>query len=167
MKLLEALACKMFPHFLATLMWGLVIVSLAADVNFSIAVTGAVAGGGYKVILLFHIWMFLMPAICCLMFFTIRKEGIAERCIFSVSITALLFSTASLSLHFVNDFVLVMKATEVTAWSLCNILFSASIYRIYIACLSPALKKSTRIARKALHNDKNALVRDERREGHL
>ena len=164
MKLREALQSKMFSHFLATLLWALAVVTLALDLNSSIAVTGAAASGGYKIILLFHLWLFLLPVVCCLMLFKIRKEGSAERCIFSVSIIAILFSTANISLRFVDGFALLMKATEVIAWSLCNILFSASIYRICTACLLPALRNSVRIESKAPHDDKNSLVGDQRRE---
>ncbi len=154
MKLRKAVENKMFPHFLATFQWASLVVSLAFNLNISVAVTGAIANGGLKVIMLFHIWMLLFAAVLCLIFYRIRKEGIAERSIISISMITILFSTVNISLHFVNDFVLLMKATEVVTWCLYNSMFSASIYKISTVFLLPALMRPKKIERETLHNDK-------------
>lgn len=153
MKARKAVENKMFPHFLATFQWASLVVSLAFNLNFSVAVTGAIANGGLKVIMLFHIWMLLFAAVLCLIFYRIRKEGIVEKSIISISMITVLFSTVNIFLHFVNDFVLLMKATEVIAWSLYNIMFSVSVYKISTVFLLPALMK-LKIERETLHNDK-------------
>lgn len=155
MQLRKAVENKMFPHFLATFQWASLVVSLAFNLNILVAVTGAIANGGLKVIMLFHIWMLLFAAVLCLIFYRIRKEGIAERSIISISIITVLFSTVNIFLHFVNDFVLLMKATEVIAWSLYNIMFSVSVYKISTVFLLPVLMR-LKIERETLHNDKKS-----------
>jgi len=153
MQLRRAVQNKMFPHFLAMLQWILLVISLAFNLNFSALVTGAVANGGLKAIMPFHLWMFFFPAVLCPLFYGIRREGIAERCIIGLSGITIFFSIVNISLHFVNDFVLLMRATEVVAWSLYNSMFSMSIYRISIVFLLPVLKRYEKVEREALHND--------------
>ena len=64
----------------------------------------------------------------------------------------ILFSIVNVSLHFVNDFVLLMKATEVIAWSLYNSMFSVSVYKISTVFLLPVLTRY-KIEKETLHND--------------
>jgi len=151
-QLRRAVENKMFPHFLATFQWTSLVISLAFNLNISVAVTGAIANGGLKVIMLFHIWMLFFAAVLCLIFYRIRKEGIAERCIIGISMITILFSIVNVSLHFVNDFVLLMKATEVIAWSLYNSMFSVSVYKISTVFLLPVLTRY-KIEKETLHND--------------
>ena len=153
MQLRKAVENKMFPHFLATFQWIVLVISLAFDLNFSVTVTGAVANGGFKVIMLFHLCMLFFPVILCLIFYRMRKEGIAERCIMGLSMITILFSSVNISLHFVNDFVLLMKATEVVAWSLYNSMFSVSIYKFLVVFLLPILKRFVKIEKETLRND--------------
>lgn len=154
MQVRKAVENKMFPHFLSTLQWTLLVISLAFNLNFSVAVTGAVAKGGLKVIMLFHLWILLLPVVLCLIFYRIRKEGMAERYIIDLSIITILFSIVNISLHFVNDLILLMKATEVIAWSLYNCMFSISIYKISIMFLLPIRRGSVKIEEEKLRNDK-------------
>lgn len=154
MQLQKAFRNKMFPHFLATFQWALLVISLAFNLNFSVAVTGAVANGGLKVIMLFHLWMLFFPVVLCLIFYRIKKEGIAERCVIGLSMITILFSIVNISLHFVNDLVLLMKATEVVAWSFYNSMFSVSVYKISVMLLLPILRRSIKIEKETLHNDK-------------
>ena len=157
MKLRKAVENKMFPHFLAASQWTSLVTSLAFNLNFSVAVTGAVANGGLKIIMLFHIWMLFSTAVLCLIFYRIRKEGIAERCIVVLSMITILFSIVNVSLHFVNDFVLLMKITEVVAWSLYNTMFSVSIYKISIVFLLPVLGRLVRTREKETRSDDEKL----------
>lgn len=150
MKLRGAIKSEMLPHFLAVFQWTLLVISLAFDLNISVAVTGAVANGGFKVIMLFHLWMLLFPVVLCLMFYRIRKEGIAERFIVGMSMITLSFSIMNVSLHFVNDSVLLMKTTEVVAWSLYNIMFSVSIYRISSRVSVAVLRRFMRLGKERL-----------------
>jgi len=122
--------------------------------NFVVFVTGAVANGGLKVIMLFHIWVLFFPVVLCPLFYRIRKEGIAERCIIGLSMITLLFSMANISLHFVDNLVLLMKATEVVAWSLYNGMFSISIYKISIRSLPPVLGRLVKFEKEILRNNK-------------
>lgn len=154
MQIRKAVENKMFPHFLYTFQWTLLVISLAFNLNFSVAVTGAVANGGLKVIMLFHLWMLFFPAVFCLIFYRIRKEGIAERCIIGLSMITILFSIVNISLHFVDDLVLLMKAAEVVAWSLYNSVFSVSVYKISIVFLLPVLRRFVKIEKEILSNDK-------------
>lgn len=152
-QLRRAVENKMFPHFLATFQWASLVVSLAFNLNISVAVTGAITNGGLKVIMFFHIWMLFFAAVLCLIFYRVRKEGIAERCIIGISMITILFSIVNISLHFVNDFVLLMKATEVIAWSLYNSMFSVSVYKISTVFLLPVLIRHKKIEKETLHND--------------
>ena len=156
MQLSKAVKRKIVPHFLAIFQWALLITSLAFNINFAVVVTGSTASGGMKVIMLFNLLMFLLPAVSCLMFFTVRKEGIAERCIIGLSVMTLLFSVANISLHFVNGFVLLMKATEVIAWGLYNITFSVSVYKISVVFLLPVLGRIEKIGKETLRNEKKS-----------
>lgn len=154
MQLRKAVENKMFPHFLATFQWTLLVISLAFNLNFSVTVTGAVANGGLKVIMLFHLWMLFSPVVLCLTFYRIRKEGMVERCIIGLSMITILFSIVNTSLHFVNDLALLMKATEVIAWSLYNSMFSVSMYKISIGFLLPVLRRFAEVEEEKLRNDK-------------
>ncbi len=71
----------------------------------------------------------------------------------SLSMITILLSIVNVSLHFVNDLVLLMKATEVVAWSLYNSMFSMSVYKISIAFLLPVLKRFVKIEEETLRND--------------
>jgi len=152
-KLRKAVENKMFPHFLATSQWISLVTSLAFDVNFSVAVTGAVANGGLKIVMLFHIWMLFSAVVLCLIFYRMRKEGIAERSIIVLSVLTVLFSIVNVSLHFVNNFVLLMKTTEVVAWSLYNSTFSVSVYKISIVFLLPVLRRFVQTQQKETSRD--------------
>jgi len=153
MQLRKAVGNEMFPHFLAIFQWTLLVVSLAFNLNFSVIVTGAVANGALKVVMFFHLWMLFFPVVSCLIFYRIRKKGITERCIVGLSLITVLFSTVNVFLHFVNDFALLMKATEVVAWSLYNSIFSVSIYKILEVFLLPVLMRFVKIEKEILHND--------------
>ena len=150
----KAVKNKMLPHFLTMFQWTSLVISLAFNLNFSVAVTGAVADGGLKVIMLFHLLMLFFPAVLCLIFYRIRKEGIAERCIVGLSMITVLFSIVNISLHFVNDFVLLIKATEVISWSLYNSMFSLSMYKISMVFLLPVLRRLMKIEKETVRNYK-------------
>jgi len=166
MQLRKVVENEAFPHFLVTFQWTLLIISLAFNLNFSVTVTGAVANGGLKVIMLFHLWMLFFPVVLCLIFYRIRKKGMAERCIIGLSMITILFSIVNIFLHFVNDFVLLMKATEVVAWSLYNSMFSVSIYKILVVFLLPVLMRFVEIEKETLHNDKKLWTGGQKCEGH-
>lgn len=150
----EAVKNKMFPHFLVVFQWTWLVMSITFNMNFSVAVTGAVANGGFKVVMFFHLWMLLVPVVLCLMFYRIRTEGIAERGIIGLSLMTLLFSMINVSLHFVDNLVLLMKATEVAAWSLYNGVFALSIYKISTEYLLLKTSRAAKSEREAPHNHK-------------
>jgi hypothetical protein len=158
MQLRKAVENKMLPHLLAAFQWIFLIISLAFNLNFSVAVTGAVANSGLKAIMLFHLWMLFFPVVLCLLFYRIRKEGIPERCIFGLSIITILFSVVNVFLCFINDLALLMKAAEVVAWSLYNCMFSISMYKISIVFLLPLLRRSVEIQKKTLRDEKKLWV---------
>lgn len=154
MQIRKVVENKMFPHLLAMFQWVFLVISLAFNLDFSVAVTGAVANGGLKVIMLFHLWILFFPFVLFLLFYRIRKEGIAERCTTALSTITILFSVVNVFLYFVNDLALLMKATEVVAWSLFNCMFSVSMYKISIVLLLPILKGSIKIQKETLRGHK-------------
>ncbi len=154
MQIRNVVGNNLFPHFLAMFQWILLVTILAFNLNFSVAVTGAVASGGLKVIMLFHLWMLFFPAVLFLPFYRIRNEGIAERCVIWLSIVTIFFSIVNISLYSVNDFVLLMKAIEVIMWSLYNGIFAVSVYKILIGFLSPILSESAKIEKETHRNNK-------------
>jgi hypothetical protein len=158
-QLRKAVGNKISPHILGVFQWVSLVLSLAFNLNVSVAVTGAMAGGGLKVIMHFHVWMLLFSAVLGLIFYRIRKEGTAERSIVRLSTMTVLFSIVNIALHFVNDLVLLMKITELVTWSLYNIMFSASVYKILTVLLLPNLAKSSEIEKETLHDSRNALAR--------
>lgn len=158
MQLRKAVENKMFPHLLAAFQWIFLVISLAFNLNYSVAVTGAVANNGLKAIMLFHLWMLFFPVILCLLFYRIRNEGIADKSTFGLSIITILFSLVNVFLYFVNDLALLMKATEVVAWSLYNCMFSVSMYKISIVFLFPTIRRAVRTQEEKLQDDKKLTV---------
>jgi len=152
MQLRKAVENKMFPHLLAAFQWIFLVISLAFNLNYSVAITGAVANSGLKAIMLFHVLMLLFPAVLCLLFYRIRKEEIADKYAFSLSTITISFSLANVILYFVNDLALVMKATEVVAWSLYNFIFSVSMYKISIVFLFPTMRRVVRTQKDKLQD---------------
>ncbi len=138
MQLRSILGSSKLPHILAAFQWAILVLALALNLHFTVSVTGAVANGGYKVITLFSVWMLFFSSILCLMFYRIGK-GVAEKGILLLSILTMLFSGTSISLHFVNDLVLAMKATEVIAWTCYNGTFFVSLYQVSRVFLFPAI----------------------------
>jgi len=153
MRLRKVVESKSFPHFLALLLWTLPTISLVFNLNLSVAITGAVANSGLKVIMLFHLLMLFLPVACCLVFCTVINEGIAERCILSLLVLTILFSIVNISLHFTNGQALPMKATEVISWSLYNIASSLSLYKVSVLYVSCSLKRDARIEKEIPHNN--------------
>jgi hypothetical protein len=158
MQLRRAVESKMLPHLLAVFQWIFLVISLAFNLNYSVAVTGAVANTGLKVIMLFHVWMLCFPVVLCLLFYRVRKEGIVDKCTFDLSIMTFLFSLVNVFLYLVNDLALLMKATEVVAWSLYNCIFSVSLYKISIVFLLPILRRAVRTQKEKLQDDKKLTV---------
>jgi len=156
MQVRKAFANKLLPHFVAAVQWALLIVILAFNMNFSIGVTGAVANGGLKVIMLFPFWMLLSSVVLGLVLYRIRKEGTAERGALGLSLIATLFSILNIFLHFTDDLLLLMKVAEVTAWVFYNSTVSVSLYKISFAFLLPTLRRFIRFGNETIRNDKKS-----------
>lgn len=165
-RLREAVESGMFPHFLLIFQWALIVIIIVLNMNFSIVVTGALANEGLKVIMLLHLWLLLSPGVLSPMFYRIRKVGMVERCIVSLSIITFLFSIANIFFHFVNDFVVLMKSAEVIAWSLYNIMFSLSVYKVSTGILLPVLEKPAEIQKETFRNGRKLWIQDEKCEDH-
>lgn len=142
------------PHILATFQWAILILTLAFNLHFTVFVTGAVADGGLKVIMLFSVWMLFFSSILCGLFYRIRKEGFEEKSIFTLSILTALFSAVNISFYFVDGLILMMKATEVIAWALYNGTFFVSMYKISSAFLLPALRKDEEMKQGEPQNER-------------
>ncbi len=149
---------KMFPHTLGVLQWAVLILTLAINPNISVAVTSAIADGGLKVLMLFHVWMFFFSVLLGLISHRIRTEGTAERLVVRLSIVTAVLSITNITLHFINDFALLMKITELASWSSYNIMLSASVYKVIVVFLLPTLSKSTEIEGETLSSDRQAWV---------
>lgn len=165
MQLRKVIENRMFPHVLTTFQWSLLVICLAFNLNFSVTVTGSVANGGLKVIMLFHLWMLFFPAVLCVIFYRGRREGITERCIIGLLMATILFSMLNISLHFVNDFVLLMKGTEVVAWCLYNSIFSLALYKISDVILLPVVRKIVIVKKETLRGDKELWAQSQNCEG--
>lgn len=151
----KALGSKMFSYFFVAFQWLLIVVILAFNLHFSVAIASGLANGALKVIMSFHVLMLLFPAVSCCLFFRLRKHGIVERCILALSATTVLLSTVNISLHFVDNLVLLMKTSEVVAWSLYSIIFSINVYKISYVYLVPAWRRNAEIGKSASRNGKN------------
>jgi hypothetical protein len=158
MQLRKAVGNRMFPHTLGVLQWAVLILTLAFNPNISVVVTGAIADGGLKVLMLFHIWMFFFSSLLGLIFYRIGIDGTAERFIFRLSMATVMLSVVNIILHFINDFALLMKITELATWSSFNIMLSVSVYKIIIVFLLPTLTKSSKIEGETLPSSQQAWV---------
>lgn len=153
MKAGKALRNKLLPHSMAAFQWALLVVILAFNMNFSIGVTGAVANGGLKVIMLFPFWMLISSIVLSLVLYRMRNDGTAERSALGLSLIATLFSIVTISLHFVDDFVSFMKAAEVIAWVFYNGMVSVSSYKISVAFLFPILRRYAKTENEAIGDE--------------
>jgi len=157
-RLHEVIKGRVFPHFAVMFQWALLVMIITLNLNFSIAVTGAVANGGLKLVLVFHLWMLFVPAALCIMFYRTRKVGMPEKCIVFLSIAILLLSIANIYLHFVDESLSLMKLTEVIAWTLYNGMFSVSVYTVSTRILLPALARAGEIETETAREDKKSWI---------
>jgi len=141
-KFRRAFSNRIVSYFLVASQWLLIVLIMAFDVRFSVAVPGGLSNGGLKVIMDFPVFLLFSSVFSCLLFLRLRKEGIVEKLIALLLVTAALFSIVNISLHFVNDLVLMMRITEVVAWSSYNIMFALIAYRIFHAYMVPAWRGS-------------------------
>ena len=141
-KFRKAFSNKIVSYFLVSLQWLLIVLIIAFDVRFSVAVPGGLSNGGLKVIMDLPVLLFFSSIVSCLLFVRLRKEGILERFIAFLLATTACLSIVNISLHFVNDLILVMKTTEVVAWGSYNIMFALIAYRILHAYVIPMWKSA-------------------------
>ena len=130
-KFRKAFSNKMLSYFLVAFQWLLIVLLMTFGVRFSVAVPGGLSNGGLKVIMDFQLFMFFSSFVSCLLFLRLRREGIVERRVAVLLMITVSFSIVNISLHFVNDLVLMMKITEVVAWSSYNIVFALIAYGIF------------------------------------
>jgi len=114
------------------LQWVLLIAVIIFDLNFPIIVTGASVQGAFKVIMLFHVLVPIFSVILLIVFYRSRNEGIVAKCALVLSGLTFFFSSVSIFLHLVNDFVLFVMIGEIVSWSLFNTTFSVSVYQITV-----------------------------------
>jgi len=115
--------------------WVFLTTLIGSNSNFSVFVTGAVTQGGFKVIMIHHLAVPFLSILLALIFYKSRKEGTAEKCIACLSVITSAIGLSSIYLYFVDEFVLLMKGTELVAWCLYNVMFSISMYTILTALL--------------------------------
>lgn len=142
------------PHILAAFQWVILILTLVFNVNFTVFVTGAVADGGLKVIMLFSLWMLFFSGMLCAFFYRVRREGVEEKTILVLSVFTAFFSGANIFLHFIDELILLMKVTEVIAWGLYNGIFFVSLYKIFNVFMLPALSKDEEMKRGEPRNER-------------
>lgn len=146
---------SIFPHCIVLFEWTLLILCTVFNLNFSVFVTGAVAQGGVKAIMFFHLLVPSLSIVLIPIFFRTSNKGTEEKCIISLSTIIPLFSFANIYLHSVGNLVFLMKATELAAWSLFNIVFSISLYKILVVLLLSVSRRSVRLTKETLrHNIK-------------
>ncbi len=149
---------EVFPHFAVMFQWALLVMIITLNLNFSIAVTGAVVNDGLKIVLVHHLWMLFAPSVLSIMFYRIRKVGMSEKGIVFLAIAILLLSTVNIYLHFVDESASLMKFTEVIAWALYNGMFSVSVYTVSTKVLLPALGRAREIENETAREDKKPWV---------
>lgn len=131
----------MFPHFFVVFQWALLLAGILSFLNFAIITPGSRADGSLKIVMLSHLWVVLFSIILSLLFYKNRHRGIAEKAIFGVSTFVALFSAFNLGLYFVDDFLLLMRISEIVTWILYLVIFGISIYKIMVALFNPLLRK--------------------------
>jgi len=141
-KFRKAFSSKIVSYLLVAFQWFLIVLTIAFNVRFSVAVPGGLLNGGLKVIMDFPVFLFFSSLVSGSLFLRLRNEGIIERCIVLLLVTTAFFSIVNISLHFVNDLVLMMKITEVAAWSSYNIMFALIAYGIFHVYVVPILSGS-------------------------
>lgn len=157
-RLHEVIKGRVFLHCAVMFQWTLLVMIITLNLNFSVAVTGAVANDGLKTVLVFHLWMLFVPGVLSIMFYRIRKSGMPEKCIVFLSIANLLLSIVNIYLHFVDDSLSLMKSTEVIAWTLYNGIFSVSVYTVSTRILLPALGRAGEIENETAREDKKSWI---------
>ena len=158
MQLRKMLKNEMLLHFLVVLQWVIFVASVAFNTNFSIAVTGATANGGIKAIMFFQTWMLLFSAAACLPFYWLRKRGATEKLLLGLSALTTLFSIANISLHFVNNAVLLMQVAELAAWTFYNSAFAVSMYKISNVLLLPLFKSQVNVEEETNRNNREVVA---------
>jgi effector-binding domain-containing protein len=139
--LFTALGNWMFPHFFVVFQWALLLTGVMSLLNFAIVTPGSTADGTLKVVMLSHLWVLLFSIMLSFLFYENKHRGLAEKCIFGMSILTTLFSAFNFSLHFVNDFLMLMWVTEIVAWTLYLVIFAISVYKILVTLLTPILRR--------------------------
>jgi hypothetical protein len=145
----------MLLHLLVVLQWMLLILSLVFNINVSVAVTTATLNGYFKVITIFQVWLLLYPVIFCLALYRVSENRRIRSMFLCLSILATLFAIANISLHFVNNLVLLMKATEVAAWTFYNSLFAVSLYQLLSLLLTQSFKRQAKVESAAQQRQRN------------
>lgn len=135
MRHFKALENKTFPHIVMFFQWCSLVLLVAFNLNFAVLVTGAVAQGGFKVIMVYNILVPFFSILLFPIFYRIRKAGAAAKFIAILSVVASVIGFSGICLNFVDDFVFLMKSTEFAAWSLYNIMFSLSMYEVLATLL--------------------------------
>jgi hypothetical protein len=136
MRYLKTLENRAYPHVVMFFQWVFLTMLIGSNFNFSVFVTGAVTQGGFKVIVIYHLMVPLLSILLLPIFYKARKEGIAEKCITCLSVITSAIGLSSVYLYFVDDFVFLMKGTELAAWCLYNVMFSISMYTILTTLLT-------------------------------
>jgi hypothetical protein len=154
MQFSKAIKNKMLPHFIVLFQWTLLVLCIVFNLNFSVFMTAAVAQGGLKAIMFLHLLVPFLSIILFPIFYRIDKKGIEEKCIISLLLIIPMFSFANIYLHLVDDLVSLMKVTELAAWSLFNIVFSISLYKILAALLLSVQRRYVKLTSGILRHDK-------------
>jgi hypothetical protein len=135
MRHFRALENKMLPHIVMFFQWSSLVLLIGFNLNFAVFVTGAVTQGSFKVIMVYNILVPFFSILLLPIFYRIRKKGTVEKFIASLSVVASVIGFSSICLNFVDDFVILMKSTELAAWSLYNIMLSLSMYKVLATLL--------------------------------
>lgn len=160
MRLLKAFEDKLLPHYLATLLWFLLVIVASLNPNLPLIVPGTVAWGGLKMVMLFSVLLLVIPVVLCVALQRIRPKGIAERYVIVISVATAIFAFINVSLHFVDEYILLMKTTEVIAWGLYNTIIPVSVYKVSIAFLerSSTLRRFLRANKETVTEQTKSLT---------
>jgi len=136
----NAVTSKTFPHVLAVFQLAVLMFGVMPFAN-SPLIAGGRGDHALKVIMPFHLWVLIFSVTLFALFYRLRREAIEEKIVIVISFGAAVFSLFNLALHFVDNLLLWMWATENVATALYLTIPIIGFYKISNVFLLPHIKR--------------------------
>lgn len=136
----NAVTSKTFPHVFAVFQLAALIFSVMPFANSPLIVGGR-GDHALKVIMPFHLWVLVFSVTLFALFYRLRREAIEEKSAIAVSFGAAMFSSFNLALHFVDNLLLWMWATEIIATAFYFTIPVIGLYKISNVFLLPHIRR--------------------------